>query len=151
MKVIFLDINGVLFLNSDEVNLDSIIFNEKSMKNLKKIIESTSSSIVLTSTWRTGYNNPENIFWNAILYNFTRYNIENKIIGVTPVINHEFKEVSRGIEITQWINSNPNLDNYIILDDDEVSDIDTNRLLLCDPFKGIDDYITSKAIKILNS
>ncbi|MHC1686096.1 MAG: HAD domain-containing protein [Clostridiaceae bacterium] len=151
MKVVFLDINGVLFLNGDEVNPESITFDKRSMENLKKIMDLTSSSIVLSSTWRTSYKSESNIFWKSILCNFTKYNLEEKIIGITPTIVNDFEEVSRGIEISEWLNTNSPIDNYIILDDDEISDIDKNKFIQCDPFTGIDDYVSNKAIKILNS
>lgn len=151
MKVIFLDVNGVLFLTGDEVTSEHIVFNLNCMENLKKIIDSTFSNIVLTSTWRIGYMDPSNFFWKAILDNFSKYNMEDKIIGVTPVICNDFKEISRGLEINEWLKRNPDVDNYVILDDDEIKDIDNTRTIICDTFIGIDSYVASKAIKILNS
>lgn len=151
MKVIFLDINGVLFLTGDEVTTEHIVFNLNCMKNLKKIIDSTFSYIVLTSTWRIGYMDPSNFFWKAILDNFTKFNIENKLIGVTPVICNDFKEVSRGLEINDWLERHPDVDKYIILDDDEIKDIDPNKIIICDTFIGIDSVVAYKAINTLNS
>ena len=111
MKVIFLDIDGVL--NSDEyfdrikdLNLHGIqsqIDIEK-IKLLKKAIDETGANVVLTSSWR--YTKNAQSLKELLL----EYNIHT---DSTPFLQNE-----RGLEIKKWLENNPNLENYIILDDE---------------------------------
>ena len=56
MKVIFLDVDGVLIHNEslDGINLH---IDEENVKTLKEIVDKTDAKIVLSSSWRKEYNN----------------------------------------------------------------------------------------------
>ena len=108
MKVIFLDIDGVL--NSDDYidiaknsqGIERHIDIDK-VKLLKKVIDETGAKTVLTSSWR----NSNDI--GPLRELLAKYEI---YFDVTPFINWE-----RGLEIKQWLLEHNRVEDYIILDD----------------------------------
>ena len=63
MNIIFLDINGVLIDNNPPFISNTFLFNSEAMTNLSKLIETTNSKIVISSNWKIGMKNPNNIYW----------------------------------------------------------------------------------------
>lgn len=119
MKVIFLDIDGVL--NSDEYidrakNVQGIerhIDIEK-VKLLKKAIDETGAKTVLTSSWRNSKD------FGPLRELLAKYEI---YFDVTPFINWE-----RGLEIKQWLSTHKGVEDYIILDDEIYDSFDQEML-----------------------
>lgn len=117
MKVIFLDIDGVLnsthwYIKNhkrhpERCRADTAI-NPRFVKNLRKIVRKTGAVIVLSATARFGIKNDLNHYFRRI---FKQYGLE--IYGYTPRIGME-----RGIDIQEWLNHNLNVTNIVILDDD---------------------------------
>lgn len=129
MKVIFLDVDGVL--NSDEyfdkirnLNIEGIeceIDIEK-IRLLKKAIDETGAKVVLSSSWRYTRNAQllKELLWN--------YGI---CVDTTPFLQNE-----RGLEIKQWLLDNENVEDFVILDDEI--------------FDSYDEKLIKKLIKISN-
>lgn len=124
MKVIFLDIDGVLvtrnsikyqYLNfPDETN---IRFSKKAVKNLNKLIRLTEAKIVISSTWRLFHSleKLQNIF--------EEQKIKGKIISTTSVEKATIEEdIPRGQKIADWLEQNPEVKQYVIIDDDIQAD-----------------------------
>lgn len=119
MKVIFLDIDGVL--NSDEYidrakntqGIERHIDIDK-VKLLKKAIDETGAKTVLTSSWR----NSNDI--GPLRELLAKYEI---YFDVTPFINWE-----RGLEIKQWLLEHNRVEDYIILDDEIYDSFDKEML-----------------------
>jgi len=113
MKVIFLDIDGVLnsvnsmvaFRSASAQNLDSV-----SVKLLQRLCEVTDAKIVISSTWRMGRD--EKYFIDL----FKWYGWKNApVIGRTPV---EYDKC-RGEEIQMWlVDVKTKVEKYLIIDDD---------------------------------
>ena len=111
MDALFLDIDGVL--NSDEYidkvkklsieGIESEIDVNK-IKLLKRVVEETGAVVVLTSSWR--YTRKAQDLKDLL----SRYEI---YVDSTPFINNK-----RGLEIKKWLEDNPNVENYVILDDE---------------------------------
>lgn len=111
MKVLFLDIDGVLctyqtwflhgslFINSPDVGNKLDVFGVKFIEQLAK----SGVKIVLSSTWRLGSSLEE---LNSI-FTFPIY-------GKTDYLCREI----RGVEIQKWIDEHPEVENYVIVDDD---------------------------------
>tara|TARA_R110000772_G_scaffold16535_4_gene46813 strand:- start:650 stop:1114 length:465 start_codon:yes stop_codon:yes gene_type:complete len=151
MKVIFLDIDGVLNTVTDMkgdfqsdydrfrayINLDLV-------KKLNKLIEKTESKIVISSTWRKLHTQ------ETLQEILTDCACVGEIIGMTGNTDHAF----RGLEIRQWLQGNKekyNITNYIILDDD--SDMllwQANHFFNTDCEFGLTNKIVHKAIRFLN-
>lgn len=121
MKVIFLDVDGVLNSNDyiDEakrLNKEGIerYVDVEKIKLLNKAIKETGAKIVLTSSWRLG------IDMSNLRELLARYGIW---IDATPFINHE-----RGLEIKQWMVEHPGTDDFVILDDEIFDSFDNNLM-----------------------
>jgi hypothetical protein len=114
-KVLFLDIDGVLnsklfykYIYKPE-NGESR-FDPYCVILVKRLIEEFSLKIVISSTWRNG---PVNRLMKELN--------ENNLIDYlhkdwhTPVV----RRLSRGNEIKLWLDSHPEVKDYLILDDSE--------------------------------
>jgi hypothetical protein len=168
MKIIFLDIDGVLnplhYMNAlfkmwkasfgqlkSKDDYGDLFF-DQNCDALRKIIDSTDAKIVISSTWKK-----EGI--QHLLDMWKHRNLPGEIIDVTPteqdlVEAGEFKfldEVCRGDEIKSWIKNNNFTGNYIIIDDtkdmlkeQEPFFIKTNS------YFGLSEKEADQSIKILN-
>ena len=129
MKVIFLDIDGVL--NSDEYvdrvkktdiqGIERDIDIEK-VKLLKRAIDETGAKVVLSSTWRYTKNAR---YLKELLAN---YGIR---LDSTPYIQDK-----RGLEIKKWLSENQGVEDFLIIDDEI--------------FDSFDEELMKKLVKISN-
>ena len=129
MKVIFLDVDGVL--NSDEyfnsikdqkINTIENQIDINKVKLLKQAVNTTGAKLVLSSSWRYT-KNANNL--KALLLNY------GMIVDSTPFLNNE-----RGKEIKKWLDEHKNVEDYVILDDEI--------------FKSYDEELLKKLVKISN-
>ena len=158
MKCLFLDVDGVLnSVITKDVIPDTCyrgIENAK-VKLLKKIIDATGASIILTSTWRLNVTH-----WGQDISEHKDY-LKKKLskqglryVSQTP--NLECRGNNRGKEIHQWIETNNDIDieGWVILDDEYFMDYDNydipKHLVLTDEYIGLTEVDVEKAIKILN-
>ncbi len=121
MKVIFLDVDGVL--NSDEyfektkgLNLQEIYqdIDVEKIKLLKKAVDETGAKVVLTSSWRYTKNA---IKLKELLKEYEIF------VDATPFIENK-----RGLEIKKWLLDNQNVDDFVILDDEIFDSFDEDLL-----------------------
>jgi len=115
-KIIFLDIDGVL--NDDDTTtitrIDGSIFvDEEKLLLLKQIVEATDAKIVLSSTWR--YDREEPLFNGDFLeLQEALQNIGLSFYSFTP----QGAPKNRGIEIKNWLSNHPEVERFVILDDE---------------------------------
>ena len=111
MKVIFLDIDGVL--NCDKTpnpRKFPYIVDKKLLVRLKKLLDRTGAKVVLSSTWRC---DPVGLFaakhWGV------------PFIDVCP----DKPRSSRCREITSWLADHPKVTRFVVIDDedDELDDL----------------------------
>lgn len=130
MKVIFLDIDGVL--NSDEYFDKIKDMNIKGIENdvdvnkivlLKKSIDETGAKVVLTSSWRYKRKAQE---LKQLLLNY------GILVDCTPYIYNE-----RGIEIKKYLEEHRDVQDFVIIDDEM--------------FDSYDENLIKKLIKISNT
>ena len=129
MKVIFLDIDGVLnsdeyldkVKNSDIQGIERDVDVEK-VKLLKRAIDETGARVVLSSSWRYTRNAR---YLKELLAN---YGIR---VDSTPYIRDE-----RGLEIKKWLSENQGVEDFIILDDEI--------------FDSFDEELIKKLVKVSN-
>lgn len=128
MKVIFLDVDGVL--NSEEYIDQMIKENVKGIEKeidankvrlLKRAVDETGAIVVLTSSWRLTKDLP--LLKQLLLQN-----------GVILADSTPFIENERGIEIKSWILEHQNTKDFVILDDEI--------------FESYDEFLRKKLIKI---
>lgn len=160
MKIIFLDIDGVLnheafykerYEKRNDGNVIEHPYSEvdpKCVANLNTLITDTNAKIVISSTWRhSGLSYCEDVLGY--------HGFMGEIIDITPSSPTRF----RGLEILDWIKNNEeligephyNFTEYVILDDD--SDMlywQRNNFLLIDRFVGLTMGNVFQAKRILN-
>lgn len=147
MKVIFLDVDGVL--NSEKFFIDNHIrglldeIDDFCVQLLKEIIDRTGAEIVLSSSWRVGAHskNPFNPFpklENAL----KKHGL--KILDMTPVLNG-----TRGKEIKAWL-SKHSVDKFVILDDESDMDDLLPHLVKTTFENGLTRVEVEKCVKMLN-
>lgn len=117
MKVIFLDVDGVLnsthwyILNhkrhKERCRADTAI-NPRFVKNLRTIVRLTGAKIVLSATCRASVKKDNQHYLRKIL---EKYGLS--IYDYTPKTGEE-----RGIDIQQWLDQHQDVTNIVILDDD---------------------------------
>jgi hypothetical protein len=130
MKVIFLDIDGVLNCSSTRERIDGIFFVEdQKIEYLKEIIECTGAVVVLSSTWRIGWawmqHNPD---YHDKHFEMLRDKLQEhgiQLFGRTPTSNHGV----RGLEIDEWLRHHSDVESFVILDDDSDMDKHIGRLV----------------------
>ena len=162
MKILFLDIDGVL--NVDYADRDQFghIFRDEYVQNLKEIIEKTGVKIVISSTWKDkGIERMLNLWKER--------NLPGEIIDITPDCVDVFEatnivyydQVKRGHEIKLWLDRHPEVTKYVILDDiQDFLDEQQDYFVNCStgepvkPWKlgipGLKEECKIKAINILN-
>lgn len=124
MKVIFLDIDGVLVTRNSIIyqylnfpDDTDIRFSKKAVKNLNKLIRLTKAKIVISSTWRL-FHSLEDLK-NII----KKQGISGEIISTTSVEKATIEEgIPRGQKISDWLEQHPEVEQYVIIDDDVQAD-----------------------------
>ena len=153
-KIIFLDFDGVmdteyydhLLSEADKPISDEygLLFDPECVKNLKYIIDSTGADIVVSSTWK------DFMTYQEILDMWKCRRLPGHVTDVTPSTgNHK-----RGDEIDGWLKECHTECNYVIIDDLDVSNFNEHqipRLLIVNPFNGLDEYTAKRAVMILNA
>ena len=150
MKVIFLDIDGVL--NSEDYVYScreyGIAIDPTRMVLLKQIIDETNAKIVLSTSWREHWEKAPNecgkigLQINNI---FSQYNLE--ILDKTPNLR-----TRREQEIWYWLNKNPQVKNFVVLDDMFLCAefLNGHFIKTSNRFDGLDEADVEKAIEILS-
>lgn len=120
MKIIFLDIDGVLNVYGQGHDQYGQIFHRHFEDNLKWIVEETGAKIVISSTWRFA--------GLQVMKDMWKYrNLPGEVIDITVdcyqlIRERKFEnydEVERGHEIQQWLDEHQTeVTHYVILDDD---------------------------------
>jgi len=110
MKIIFLDIDGVLSLNSDygkanDNKWGSYRFDQKAVAVLNFILQQTNAEIVLSSDWRTHYTLQEmrEIFaHNFVLRGPIGFTTRSKNYNGDNLENGRAEEIKAWIELHAW-------------------------------------------------
>ena len=158
MKVIFLDVDGVLnsevSREQERNNFDNWMEHEVSemhVNNLKKIVDATGAQIVLSSSWR--FDHPKATGRDFIVDPLMKV-LDRKlkavgldIIDVTPDLRGKI----RGAEIQDWLDRHSEVERFVILDDDVDMKDEQKPFFVNTTFKnGLTDELSNKAIEILN-
>ena len=120
-RIIFLDIDGVLNRDGKDENGNHEYFNEGMVKELSYLVKKTNAKIILSSSWKgyfinyiEGYGiNDKNV--TEFMKLLERENI--KIYGMTPG-GPLRGGISRPLEIRTWLAKYPEIESFVILDDD---------------------------------
>lgn len=128
-----------------EKNIDIFhydILDDEAIDLLKTIVESTNSEIVLSSSWRWYKESREKIREQLQKHNL-------KFIDITPTRTD--KTLKREEEIQNWLESHPEVVNYVILDDEKISCESMKKHHVRTTFsRGLTIESAQTAIEILN-
>ena len=144
MKVIFLDFNGILdtYENMDVIDSDNL-------NRLKRIVDECNAKVVLTTS------NKNNYYRSGIIRGILKYIIDSlleagiDVIGMVPMLD------SREDEIHAYLDMHPEVEAFVILDDDyDMPSFRDNLILLPSQMigieqRGLEDEHVEKAISIL--
>ena len=172
MKVIFLDIDGVLnttdtFIKRSEeykkTGIYKIEVDEFRLEYLKEIIDKTNAKIVLSSSWRYFFTKsskkviPRTQKGKELYDLFLNYDIE--IYDIISINGN-----SREGQINEWLENNSNIESFIIIDDEpnmfnELSDrliqtsiVKSNEMLMnMDDCIGLCEHHIYSSINMLKS
>src|SRR3954449_10955265 len=137
MKVIFLDIDGVL--NCDKTpnpRKFPYIVDKKLLARFKKLLDRTGAKVVLTSSWRC---DPVGLFAAK------HYGVP--FIDICP----DKPRSPRRNEMLAWLSAHPKVTRYAVIDDedDELDDLplfqpSATTGLTREIAKGVEDYLSGK-------
>lgn len=116
MKIIFLDVDGVLNCQSSKSQCGAFIgIDDIRVKRLRQIVDATGAKIVLSSSWKHG--------WEPVHKEDQKSDadyLDRKLRrGGLRAIDRTYEPASeyRGEGIAKWVAAH-NVDNFIILDDE---------------------------------
>lgn len=155
MKVVFLDIDGVL--NEEKSRSRCCGYkgiDDKKVENLALIIKKTNAAIVLISTWKDDWRKTDKAH-QGIMANYLDRKLKKQglvILDKTKSIDKNGFHFSRGEGILQYLADNK-VEKYVILDDYQF-DYDSCGLsdyyIKTDAYNGgLTEELAVKAIKLL--
>lgn len=100
-------------LEEDNVDIfENDMLDPRAIVQLKKIVETAKASIVLSSSWR----------WEKPLRDKVHYQLRKKGIDFVDTTTLQTDvTLSRGTEIDKYLEDHPEIENFVILDDDEIN------------------------------
>lgn len=162
MKVIFLDIDGVLNCTHCKMKIDGFNFvMDEKIELLKQLVDRTGAKIVLSSTWRFGWSYIEasgekDAFQQREIRHFFALQEKLREFGLefldrTPVLNESMNH--RGEEIDQWLREwkGEPVESFVILDDLNGKYLrpHSDRLVRTSIRNGLEQRHVDLAVKIL--
>ncbi len=155
MKIIFLDIDGVLNCEGSRSHCAGYRgIDDKKVETLAKIVKATGAEIVLISTWKDGWRKRDKAH-QGILANYLDKKLKKQGLVVFDKTRDSDGEecFSRGEGISDYLENN-DVENYVILDDYQF-DYDscslTENYVKTDNYNGgLTEELAKKAIEILN-
>ncbi|MBQ2872847.1 MAG: hypothetical protein IJE89_02490 [Bacilli bacterium] len=142
MKVIFLDFDGVVnnWNNFDGVDINNVL-------PLLEIVKMTGAKIVATSS------NKYSFQVNGVKYDDSRYSYyvsELKKLGIDIFDVTPYLEGNREKEIAKYLEEHPEIEDFLILDDDYVINSLKKHQVFLDLYMGITKEHVEPSVRILN-
>ena len=162
-KIIFLDFDGVLntehyqgllrYQGEPWQDEHGAFFDPNAVKQLRRIIDATGADIVIESSWKYLGLDAMKELWKV-------RNLPGRVIDITPSsVSDEYllKNLDttmlhcKGMEIASWLSEQAEDIRYVIIDDEYVIlDSQLPHFILTNPYEGITEEQTNRAISILN-
>ena len=144
MKVVFLDVDGVLAtwdtIRRDRKKPGPYGFDRGCVERLNEILHRSGAQLVLSSTWR-------------IIHSLDEFNAHARSQGVTASVISATPSLGtvRGKEIKAWLLEHPEVDKYAIIDDDsDMDDIKSHLIHVKNGMeKGLQDKHVAEALSLL--
>ena len=159
MKVIFLDVDGVLNCQSSKSRCGAFIgIDADKVKRLRRIVEATGAKIILTSTWK--------LHWTRDPYlkdeqgesgNYLDRKLRRERLFIMDKTTREKNLSHRGEGIYNYL-QNHNVESWIVLDDEVFKDFEEYGIMphlvktsFYSDNGGIQDEHVKLAIALLNT
>lgn len=162
-KIIFLDFDGVLntehyqgllrYQGEPWQDEHGAFFDPNAVKQLRRIIDATGADIVIESSWKYLGLDAMKELWKV-------RNLPGRVIDITPSsVSDEYLLNNldttmlhcKGMEIASWLSEQAEDIRYAIIDDEYVIlDSQLPHFILTNPYEGITEEQTNRAISILN-
>ena len=143
MKVIFLDIDGVL--NGIEYQMTATeeppLIDKTRLVILKEIIDKSGAKVVLSSSWKKAW-------YPQCLFDLVFCNAGIVVHDVTPSVGRKRDE------ITAWLKEHPETESFAIIDDAEGGWSELlPRVVITDPLhtRGLEKEHIEKVLRLLNN
>ena len=158
MNIVFLDYDGVVntpMWNEDGTHCrynfpdDNKVNNFQAVQWVSEFCQKYGYSIVVSSTWRMDKNYKE-----CLINGGLREGIE--VLGRTPFCDAKIDAktgycVTRGLEIEQYLEQHPEVDKYLIFDDEDgLWEYQMEHLVLTDSAAGFMMNDFNKAVRLHN-
>lgn len=155
MKVIFLDIDGVL--NNQKTKAITpegyIGIDNDLLKKLAFIVASTNAIIVLSSTWKKEWDKDENLCSPDGKYMVKKFR-QLGLIAFDKIEDIDDNLSTRGAAIMKYLESHQNIEDWVVIDDDEFDFAKypeiMGRFVHTDHIKGLTDENVGQAIDLLS-
>lgn len=150
MKILMLDCDGVLNTSN---NHSLWGLSRPCLRQLERIVKETDCKIVLSSTWRILSETRQFLikklrYRNLYLFGYTPQ------LGGTEIFdkNDEYlRRACRGDEIQSWLDAHPEVENYVIVDDDsDMLDSQLPNFVQTTMENGLTEEKASEIISLLN-
>jgi hypothetical protein len=133
MKVLMLDIDGVLFV------FNTYSFSPSACKNLNEILNKEPElKIVISSSWR-------HLGLDQVRKTLAANGIDSsRVVDITGDEDGE-----RGIQVQAWLDRNPGVTNFVVIDDEQDFSNMMAHLVHTNSYVGITSADVTKALDIL--
>lgn len=152
MKVIFLDVDGVLNFAGTEAKTPNGCMGiaDTCVKKLKQIVDETNAFIVLISTWKREWNmDIEKCLPNG---KYLVKKLDRRGLHIMDKTEDHIDD--RGKGIYEWLKRHPNVTDWVVLDDEVFDDykdyIPQDNRVITNYILGLTDSDAEQAIEILN-
>lgn len=161
MRIIFLDFDGVINNCGDEDDyvfypvkekngrIHNLPFSAENIKPLKELISFSFKNdikFVLSTSWREliSFSEINIVFKNFFGFNYLDFNL---VIDETP-LSFVYEEIIRGNEIKKYLEKNPRVEDYLIIDDNyDFLDEQNSHVIIINPIKGFSEKDLKKVKK----
>ena len=139
MKLLFLDIDGVMTTDEGMINNEKLYsFSSSCVEVLNKILSSNNVRIILTSSWRTVFDVEKQC----------RIFKENDVVQLPMGQIKDLGYKHRNLEIKSYL-ENRKVEGFVILDDMQIDGFDDNFILI-DPRNGLSEEHIERVNEMLN-
>lgn len=155
MKVIFLDIDGVLNCQSSKSKYRGLIgIDNKKVKVLRRIVELTSAKIILCSSWETGWRKTEKEL-QGTLASYLDMKLDKECWHIFDKTDDSGSD--RGHGIRRYLENNPQITHWCVIDNDIFIDYEECGIMdhlvkisFYDNNGGLQEEHIDKVVEMLN-
>jgi hypothetical protein len=144
MKVIFLDIDGVLVTQASmQKSIESgkmleECADQNCVKNLNRVIIETEAKIVISSSWKMAG-------VKKMIQHLDKWGVQGECIGITP----DLWQYKRGTEIQRWLSTRDDIEIFTIIDDHNDMEDLIHRLVQTQFSVGFQEEHAKRCIQML--